>query len=144
MRSSSHVAGRVTAIPAAGPSSRSATRSTTQRTSHAVSSSGAHGSPASSIGTSSPIRPGNPRTTRSGSPSAHRSAAAPTSQAAVGAEVQHRCDTAPAVAEIDRFDGVRARPRDGRGRAGSTYVDPEDIAHRTPSLRSVARFAQAL
>ena len=65
-------------------------------------------------------------------------------QAAVGAEVQHRCDTAPAVAEIDRLDVVRAGPRDGRGRAGSTHVDPEDIAHRTPSLRSVARFAQAL
>ena len=47
-------------------------------------------------------------------------------QAAVGAEVQHRCDTAPAVAEIDGLDVVRAGPCHGRGRAGSTHVDPED------------------
>jgi hypothetical protein len=68
----------VTAIEPAGPPSRSATRSTTQRTSREDSSSGAHGRPPTTTGVGSPMRRLNSRTTRSGSVSARRSAASPT------------------------------------------------------------------
>ena len=68
----------MTAMRAAGPPSRCATRSTTHCTSRAASSSGAHGRPLTSTGVGSPIRRLNSRTMWSGSVVARRSAASPT------------------------------------------------------------------
>ena len=54
-------------------------------------------------------------------------------EAAVGAEVEHGRDAAPAVAEVDRLDVVRARACDGRRRACGPDVDPEVVGHAAPS-----------
>jgi hypothetical protein len=78
-------AGWVTAMRAGGPPSRSATRSTTHRTSSAASSSGAWARPATTTGVGSPMRRLTSRTTRSGSVWARRSAASPTTTAPSGA-----------------------------------------------------------
>ena len=73
------LAGWVTAMPAAGPPSASATRSTTQRSSLAISASAEYGVPATMIGVGSPRRRLNSRATRWGSVAARRAAASPVS-----------------------------------------------------------------
>ncbi len=93
-------AGCVTAIPVAEPPSRSATRSTTQRTNFAASAWGSNGLPPTTSGVASPIRRLNSRTTRCGSVNARRVAASPITR-----------DSSSAT---NTTDGTAA-PRDPRG-----------------------------
>ena len=69
------LAGWVTAMPSAGPPSASATRSTTQRSSFAISASAEYGVPDTMMGVGSPSRRLNSRATRDGSVAARRAAA---------------------------------------------------------------------
>ena len=106
--SGAHDAGCARAIPAGCSPSFSTTRSTTQRTSRADSSSAAHGWPPSSTGAGSPTRRLRPRTTRVGSIPARLAAASPTVTPPVPGEVQHRRHGA--AARTQRHDLRVARP----------------------------------
>src|SRR3981081_3601198 len=128
-------AGWVTAMRAADPPSRCAARSTTQRTSLADSSSGAHGRPATRIGGGVPALAVDP------APHLVRVAPPPPfgcladDHRAVVADVEHGGNGAGAVAEVDDLGITRARtrPTDCGGGAGGAHIDAEQIAHRHPS-----------
>ena len=114
------------AMRSAGPPSRSATLSITQRTNRADSSSGAQFRPATTIGVGSPTRRLNSRATRSGSVSARRSAASPTSTDPSCARNSTEATVALRLPRDTTSGSTQPRP-DERHTAAAVYVVPRSI-----------------